>query len=233
MPVTIALKLSWRPCRGLDQLDIRHSGHLHHRYFWPPQPPAHYFSSNGIVSPVYRALAFPRSRSVSLCHDGFVPDLFMAVYSPGEGPVPFTYSAEAFPLHIRDIDMSSSTAITWGFNFITSFSWPSLREAHGNTGAFCWYAAWNFLGWVFAYFFLPETRNLMLEELDSVFSMKNREHGGYCLRKLPWYSNKHFLGRDVAPFPPLYQFAKHQSLPNDKTESVTHYKVAPSNPAPI
>lgn len=30
---------------------------------------------------------------------------FMACYSPGSGPVPFTYSAEAFPLHIRDIGM--------------------------------------------------------------------------------------------------------------------------------
>ncbi|KAL8317762.1 hypothetical protein RB597_001263 [Gaeumannomyces tritici] len=36
--------------------------------------------------------------------------IFMMVYSPGEGPVPFTYSAEAFPLHIRDIGMSSATA---------------------------------------------------------------------------------------------------------------------------
>lgn len=26
--------------------------------------------------------------------------LFMVVYSPGEGPVPFTYSAEAFVSHI-------------------------------------------------------------------------------------------------------------------------------------
>ena len=33
-------------------------------------------------------------------------DLFAICYSPGEGPVPFTYSAEAFPLSIRDIGMS-------------------------------------------------------------------------------------------------------------------------------
>lgn len=38
---------------------------------------------------------------------------FMAVYSPGSGPVPFTYSAEAFPLHIRDVGMSFTTATTW------------------------------------------------------------------------------------------------------------------------
>ena len=36
--------------------------------------------------------------------------LFMAVYSPGEGPVPFTYSAEAFPIYIRDTGMSFATA---------------------------------------------------------------------------------------------------------------------------
>jgi hypothetical protein len=39
--------------------------------------------------------------------------MFMVVYSPGEGPVPFTYSAEAFPLYIRDIGMSFATATTW------------------------------------------------------------------------------------------------------------------------
>lgn len=39
--------------------------------------------------------------------------LFECVYSPGEGPVPFTYSAEAFPLYIRDIGMSFATATTW------------------------------------------------------------------------------------------------------------------------
>ncbi|OAQ70921.2 sugar porter (SP) family MFS transporter [Pochonia chlamydosporia 170] len=154
--------------------------------------------------------------------------LFMVVYSPGEGPVPFTYSAEAFPLHIRDIGMSSSTAITWGFNFIISFSWPALVEAYGNTGAFCWYAAWNLFGWVFCYFFLPETKNLTLEELDSVFSMKNREHGGYYLRKLPWYLNKHVLRQDVASFPPLYQFAEDQAPPNDKTEPIAQHKEVPS-----
>lgn len=35
--------------------------------------------------------------------------LFMVVYSPGEGPVPFVYSSEAFPLRIRDIGMSFAT----------------------------------------------------------------------------------------------------------------------------
>jgi sugar porter (SP) family MFS transporter len=84
--------------------------------------------------------------------------LFMAVYSPGEGPVPFTYSAEAFPIYIRDTGMSFATATCWGFNFILSLTWPALLEAFGPQGAFGYYAAWNLFGWVYCYFLLPETK---------------------------------------------------------------------------
>ncbi|KAK7421992.1 hypothetical protein QQZ08_009713 [Neonectria magnoliae] len=148
--------------------------------------------------------------------------LFMAVYSPGLGPVPFTYSAEAFPLHVRDIGMASSTAITWGFNFIISLTWPPLRTAFGDTGAFCWYAAWNLFGWVFCYFLLPETKNLTLEELDNVFGVTDREHVGYYVKKLPWYLNKYALRRDVDQFPPLYEFAANDGYYPQEKPSVRH-----------
>ncbi|CAM1500464.1 Fc.00g096260.m01.CDS01 [Cosmosporella sp. VM-42] len=103
--------------------------------------------------------------------------------------------------------MASSTAITWVFNFIISLTWPKLVESFGSTGAFCWYVSWNLFGWDFAYFLLPETKNLTLEELDNVFGVRDRDHGGYYLKKLPWYVNKYGLRRDVEPFPPLYHFA--------------------------
>ncbi|KAJ4303673.1 hypothetical protein N0V90_002574 [Kalmusia sp. IMI 367209] len=131
---------------------------------------------------------------------------FMAVYSPGEGPVPFTYSAEAFPLYIRDIGMSFATATCWGFNFILSLTWPPLVRAFTPQGAFGWYAAWNFFGLVYCYFLLPETKNLTLEELDTVFDVGNRDFAKYYTEKLPWYMQKHILRKDVAPIEPLYQF---------------------------
>ncbi|SMY29771.1 unnamed protein product [Zymoseptoria tritici ST99CH_1A5] len=133
--------------------------------------------------------------------------VFMAAYSPGTGPVPFTYSAEAFPLYIRDVGMSFATATTWGFNFILSLTWPALEAAFTSTGAFGWYAAWNIFGWVFAYFLLPETKNRTLEELDSVFNVGNREHAKYYTEKMPWYFNKWVLRRDVPRFEPLLRFA--------------------------
>lgn len=38
--------------------------------------------------------------------------IHVVFYSPGEGPVPFTYSAEAFPLYVREVGMSYATVRT-------------------------------------------------------------------------------------------------------------------------
>jgi hypothetical protein len=81
--------------------------------------------------------------------------LFGIVYSPGEGPVPFTYSAEAYPLYVRDLGMSLATATTWFFNAVLSITWPSLLAAFKPQGAFGWYAAWNVVGWWLVLLFMP------------------------------------------------------------------------------
>lgn len=54
---------------------------------------------------------------------------------------------------------------------------------------------------------LPETKNLTLEELDTVFNVGNREHARYYQEKLPWYAQKYIMCKDVVPMEPLYQFA--------------------------
>ena len=129
---------------------------------------------------------------------------FMVAYSPGEGPVPFTYSAEAFPLYIRDVGMSFATATCWGFNFIISLTWPALSRAFTPTGGMAWYAAWNFIGWVYVYFLLPETKNFTLEELDVVFNVGNKDHAKYYRQKAPWYFKK-WTGRKPPPYPTLME----------------------------
>jgi hypothetical protein len=78
-------------------------------------------------------------------------------------------------------------------------------QAFTEQGAFGWYAAWNFMGWIYCYFLLPETKNLTLEELDTVFDVGNKQFAGYYKKKLPWYIKKNILRRDVAPMEPLYE----------------------------
>ncbi|KAM7208462.1 Sugar transporter domain containing protein [Naviculisporaceae sp. PSN 640] len=127
--------------------------------------------------------------------------LFGIVYSPGEGPVPFTYSAEAYPLYIRPIGMSLATAITWFFNFVLAVTWPSLLQAFKPQGAFGWYAAWNLVGWVFVLLLVPETKERTLEELDRVFDVSLGRQVRFGLAQAKWFVGRWILGRKGAKKP--------------------------------
>jgi len=83
--------------------------------------------------------------------------------------------------------MSFSTATTWLFSFSLTLAWPSQLRAMTPTGAFCWYSAWCLVGAIIAYFFVPETRGLSLEELDFIFSMPIHIHGANKLQQLQYW----------------------------------------------
>jgi len=143
--------------------------------------------------------------------------LFGMVYSPGEGPVPFTYSAEAYPLYIRSLGMSLATATTWFFNFVLSVTWPSLQKAFTSQGAFGWYAAWNLIGWWLVLLFMPETKGKTLEELDQVFSVPTRTHAAYGLRQIKYFINRYIFFRKVQP-EVLYQREEYDVDHEEKAE---------------
>ncbi|KAI1940025.1 hypothetical protein LOZ66_002460 [Ophidiomyces ophidiicola] len=130
--------------------------------------------------------------------------LFEVFYSPGAGPVPFTYSAEAFPLHVREVGMSWATAVTWSFNFVISFTWPHLLSAFKPQGAFAWYAGWCVVGWFLVLLAVPETKALTLEELDQVFSVPTRKHAMYQIKNSIWHFRTWVLRQKLEPLPKFY-----------------------------
>lgn len=66
--------------------------------------------------------------------------LFAAFYSPGEGPVPFTYSAEVFPLSHREVGMGWAVATCLFWAAVLSICTPRILSAFGATGFFAFYA---------------------------------------------------------------------------------------------
>lgn len=118
-------------------------------------------------------------------------------YSPGFGPVPLTYGAEAFPIRVREIGMSLSTAVLWFFNAVLSITWFRMKQEFKPQGAFGWYAAWCAILWVLSYLFLPETKALTLEELDVVFSIPTSKFMTYQVKQIPYFIKRYLLGRKV------------------------------------
>lgn len=123
--------------------------------------------------------------------------LFTCFYSSGMGPVPFTYSAEAYPMAVREVGMSLATALTWLFNFVNALVFPLQLVAFRPYGAFYWFAGWNGLLFFLTLLFVPETKGRSLEELDEVFSMSSARLARYGLATPGHQFKRIVLRRDV------------------------------------
>ncbi|KAI5365388.1 putative major facilitator, sugar transporter, major facilitator superfamily [Septoria linicola] len=133
--------------------------------------------------------------------------LFAAFYSPGEGPVPFTYSAEVFPLSHREVGMGWAVATCLFWAAVLSISFPAILAAFTPTGAFGFYAGLNIIAFVMIFLFVPETKQRTLEELDYIFAVPGSQFIHYQTTKaLPWWFNRWVLFRKEAKLEPLYKF---------------------------
>ncbi|QVM11100.1 hypothetical protein D8B26_005751 [Coccidioides posadasii str. Silveira] len=147
----------------------------------------------------------PESSKAHLGLIAFFIYLFAAFYSPGEGPVPFTYSAEVFPLSHREIGMSWAVATNNFWASVLALTFKRLIRAFTPPGAFGFYAGLNIVALILIFLFLPETKQRTLEELDYVFAVPTRTHAKYQLTKvLPWWFKRYILMRKHAVCPELY-----------------------------
>ena len=143
--------------------------------------------------------------------------VYDAFYSPGEGPVPFTYSAEVFPLSHREIGMSWAVATNNFWATVVSLTFPRQLKAFGVQGAFGFYAGMNIIALVLIFLFLPETKQRTLEELDYVFGVTTRAHAKYQLTKaLPWWFKRYVLWRKDATCEELYHFEQGEWTESDR-----------------
>ncbi|KAJ6079572.1 hypothetical protein N7467_009325 [Penicillium canescens] len=132
--------------------------------------------------------------------------LFAAFYSPGEGPVPFTYSAEVFPLSHREVGMSWAVATCLGWAAVLSITFPPMLNTMTATGAFGFYAGLNVTALIMIFLWVPETKQRTLEELDYIFAVPTRVHMKYQVTKaLPYWFNRYIFRRNVV-LEPLYKF---------------------------
>lgn len=129
--------------------------------------------------------------------------LFAIAYSPGEGPVPYVYSAESMPLYVRALGVSVAIATNWLFTFVLSITFPSFWQVFTPTGTFVYYAAWCVVGFFLILLFVPETGKHSLEELDAIFSIPTRTHMQHGQQQLLYVINYYLFRRTETPRPTL------------------------------
>ncbi|CAD6933078.1 unnamed protein product [Tilletia controversa] len=130
--------------------------------------------------------------------------LFACVYSFTEGPVPFTYSAEVFPLAQREQGMAWAVATCLFWAAVLSITFPAMLNVFQPFGAILFYAGLNIIAFCLLFCFMPETKQLSLEELDAVFNVPTGKFLKYQFGEvLPWFFKGGLFRKNVAKPEPL------------------------------
>jgi len=99
---------------------------------------------------------------------------YIAFFASTWGPIAWVVTGEIFPLKIRAKAMSLSVASNWLWNFAIAYSTPYLVDSgkgNANLGTKVFYV-WGstcFCCIIFAYFCIPETKGLSLEQIDLLY----------------------------------------------------------------
>ncbi|KAF6836721.1 hexose transporter [Colletotrichum plurivorum] len=137
--------------------------------------------------------------------------LFDAFYSVGEGPVPFTYSAEVYPLSHREMGMGFAVATCLFWAAILGMTFPFILARLGVLGAFGLYAGFNVVAFFMIFFWVPETKQRTLEELDWVFALPTSRFARYQVQKaVPYFFRRWVFFDRKAKLEPLYTFDTHR-----------------------
>lgn len=92
---------------------------------------------------------------------------YIICFAMSLGPIGWILVSEVFPLRIRGIAMSVCTVSNFAFNFFVVGSFPVLLHRIGGAWTFCIFGIVSILCIIFVYFFVPETKGISLEEIES------------------------------------------------------------------
>ncbi|THG04350.1 hexose carrier protein HEX6-like [Camellia sinensis] len=101
--------------------------------------------------------------------------IFICIYVAGFGwswgPLGWLIPSEIFPLEIRSAGQSINVAVNFLFTFVVAQSFLAML-CHFKSGIFFFFGGWAVVMTGFVYLFLPETKNMPIEQMDRLW----REH---------------------------------------------------------
>ncbi|ORY29639.1 putative hexose transport-related protein [Naematelia encephala] len=94
--------------------------------------------------------------------------LFIASFASSWGPVAWVVCGETFPIRLSNLCVTLGTGANWLFNLIIAFAAPQIQSIIGTSITFVW-AGCLALSFLFAFFCIPETKGMTIEEVDALY----------------------------------------------------------------
>lgn len=107
---------------------------------------------------------------------------FNLFYSVGIGMLPYVMQAELFPINVKTAASSLATIMACVMNFAITKCYHGIRAGLGHSAVFWSFASIGYLGIFFIYFFVPETKDKTLEEVQD--NMKELDQEATALKDI-------------------------------------------------
>ena len=99
-------------------------------------------------------------------------ELFFGSYAALTWVIP----SEVYPTYLRSYGMTTSTGWLFLSSFIVTYNFTGMQKAFTSTGlTLGFYGGIAVLGWFYQIFFMYETKNKTLEEIDQLFMKPTRQ----------------------------------------------------------
>ncbi|KAI5084485.1 hypothetical protein GOP47_0000654 [Adiantum capillus-veneris] len=94
--------------------------------------------------------------------------VYVSAFGWSWGPLGWLVPSEIFPLEIRSAGQAINVSVNLFFTFVIAQAFLAML-CHFKFGIFLFFAGWVVIMSLFVYFFLPETKNVPIEEMDCVW----------------------------------------------------------------
>jgi sugar porter (SP) family MFS transporter len=101
---------------------------------------------------------------------------YVASFAISLGPIFWLLIAEIYPLKIRGLAEGTAATFNWASNLIVSLTFLTLLEKLGASSTFLLYALASVASWLFAFYYVPETKGRTLEQIEAFWRARHRIH---------------------------------------------------------
>lgn len=94
--------------------------------------------------------------------------IYAVFYGASWNGIPWLFTSEVLPTRVRTLGMTICVCWQWLSQFIVVYSLPYMIKGIGY-GTFLFFGCCTALAFLFAYLFVPETKQVMMEDMELLF----------------------------------------------------------------